>query len=81
MQRIYNQNKDDVSLARKVLGWILSALTLLIVPALQHAIATMDLKAGDDLDDDDLPDEDILVAVCGGLVSIAKQSNVIRLVH
>ena len=82
VRRIYEQNQDDVSLAEKVLSWITFALTPLTVTALQHAVATMLLEEGsNDIDEDDLPDEDVLLAVCAGLVAIEKESNLIRLVH
>lgn len=82
LQRIYKQNKDDVSLAVKVLSWITLALTPSTVPAMQHAIAAMLLEDSDnDIGEDDLPDEDTLVAVCVGLVTIDKKSNLIRLVY
>ncbi|KAL8719944.1 MAG: hypothetical protein Q9225_003121 [Loekoesia sp. 1 TL-2023] len=82
LQRTYDQNKDDVSLALKVLSWITFALTPLTVPEMQHAIAAMLLEdSDDDIGEDDLPDEAALVAVCVGLVTVDKMSNLIRLVH
>ena len=82
LQRIYEQPKDDVDLAETVLSWITFALAPLTVIELQHAIATTFLENGDeDISGDDLPDEDILLAVCLGFVIIDKESNSIRLVH
>ena len=64
LRRIYGQNKDDVLLAEKVLSWISFSVRPLKVPELQHAIAIMDYGEGENVDDEDLPDEDILVTVC-----------------
>ena len=41
----------------------------------------MDRKESEFVDDEDLPDEDIIVAVCAGIVSIDEESNIIHLVH
>ncbi len=40
------------------------------------------VESGDtDMDEEALPDEDLLVSVCAGLVTIDRDSNVIRFVH
>ena len=82
LQRIYEQNKDDVSLAEKTLSWVAFTLRPLTVPELQHAIATMYFEdEDDDVFEDDLPDEEVLLAVCAGLLTIDAESNLVRLVH
>ena len=82
MQRIYEQDKDDASLAEKTLSWVTFALRPLTVSELQHAIATMYLENEDnDVFDDDLPDEEIILAVCAGLLIVDAESKLIRLVH
>jgi hypothetical protein len=79
MQRISSQDEDDARLAERVLYWISYALRPLTVIEVQHAIAA---ESGDeDFDEDALPDEDVLVSVCAGLVTIDQQSKIIRLVH
>ncbi|KAG6986548.1 hypothetical protein G7Y79_00078g100020 [Physcia stellaris] len=81
LQRIYDQNREDASLAEQVLMWVSYAASPLTITQLQHAVASLDLETGVDIDDEDLPDEDILISVCAGLVAKDKESNIIRLVH
>lgn len=79
MDRICSQPKDDVLLAKRILSWISSALRPLTVGELQYALA---IEPGSKkLDEDILPDKDLLVSVCAGLVAIDPKSNIIRLVH
>ena len=66
MQRISNQTSDDASLARNVLLWICLALRPLSLVELQHALAAMDIEGDDELEDEDLPDGQILISVCAG---------------
>lgn len=49
---------------------------------MQHAIAVMNLEPGENcIEEDALPEKDILLTVCAGIVIIDKESDVIRLVH
>ena len=79
MARIKAQNKDAVGLAEQALSWITHACQPLSIKELQHALAvspemtSMDLEA--------IVDEVILTSVCGGLVVIDENSNIIRLVR
>lgn len=66
LQRIYDQNKEDVNLAEQILMWVSHATDPLTVTELQHAIAIANLERGTELDDEDLPDEDVLISVCAG---------------
>ena len=66
LQRINDQNKDDALLAENVLLWVTYASNPLTLGELQHAFAAMDLVDETELDDEDLPDGDILVSVCAG---------------
>ena len=66
LQRIYDQNREDASLAEQVLMWISYALDPLTSIQLQHAVASLDLETGMNIDDEDLPDGDILILVCAG---------------
>ena len=81
LRRIHSQNSDDVLLAERVLSWISFSVRPLTVSELQHAVAIMDHEADRTLDDEDLPDEDILISVCAGLVKIDEKSRIIQLVH
>ena len=79
MQRIWSQDHDKVERAKQVLSWICCSLRPLTVTGIQHALA---VEPGDaNFDEEALPDEDILVSVCAGLVTIDQKSNIIRLVH
>jgi Ankyrin repeats (3 copies)/Ankyrin repeats (many copies) len=79
MQRIWSQDEGDAKLAEQVLSWISYAFRPLTIIELQHALAVE--PGSEDIDEDALPDEDILVSVCAGLVTIDQESKIIRLVH
>jgi len=79
MERISKQGKADVDLALKVLSWITYAKVPLKAKALQHAVATRPGMMT--LDDGDLTDEDDLISVCAGIVTIDRESGIVRLVH
>jgi hypothetical protein len=79
MQRIMNQNNNDKQLAERVLFWLCFALKPLTLKALQHALAVE--PEGSELDEEDLPDEELLTSTCAGLVTVDRESNIIRLVH
>ena len=79
IRRIWSQDAEDVSLARRVLLWISSTHRPLTLVELQHALA---VALGDRrLDEEALIDEDFLVGVCAGIVAIDGRSGIIRLVH
>jgi ankyrin repeat domain-containing protein 50 len=79
MDRICTQDRDDVRLAKRILSWISYALRPLSVREIQHALAT---SPGDtELDEEALLDEDLLISVCAGIVTIDQKSRIIRLVH
>ncbi|PNP56696.1 hypothetical protein THARTR1_03392 [Trichoderma harzianum] len=63
----------------KVIGWIFYAARPLTVTEMQHALAIEQDDA--DLDEDGIPNPDLLVAVCAGLVMINDNSNTISFVH
>jgi Ankyrin repeats (3 copies) len=79
MQRIQSQNHKQVRRAEQVLSWISYAVRPLAIKEIQCALA---VELDDtEMDEEALPNEDILVSVCAGLVTIDRESNVIRLVH
>ncbi|KAH7159331.1 hypothetical protein DER46DRAFT_382893 [Fusarium sp. MPI-SDFR-AT-0072] len=79
MQRINRQEMGLRELAIRVLSWITCARRQLTTIELQHALATK--KGNRILDTRDLvPIEDI-VSVCAGLVTLDKESDIIRLAH
>lgn len=79
MRRIWSQGEEDVKLAERVLSWIVLAFRPLLVNEIQHALA-VELE---DLcfEEGGIPEEDFLVSVCAGLVTIDPESRIIRLVH
>lgn len=79
MTRISAQDKDDIELAMKVLSWISYAIRSLNITELQHAIAAEDL--GENVDPEALIDHDLLVSVCGGLITIDQKTSTVRLIH
>ncbi|KAI9774757.1 MAG: hypothetical protein M1839_001624 [Geoglossum umbratile] len=79
MQRIDSQNNDYRQLAKRVLFWISFALRPLTLKELQHALAVEPDES--ELDQDNIPDEELLASVCAGLVTIDHKSSIIRLVH
>ncbi|KAF5648632.1 purine and uridine phosphorylase [Fusarium sp. NRRL 52700] len=79
MERVMSQRPGHKDLAVQVLSWITCAKRPLNVRELQHALA---VDVGTEaLDMDALPDTDIMLQVCIGLVTIDKSDGIIRLVH
>lgn len=79
MERINRQERGLRELAIRVLSWITCAKRQLITMEFQHALATK--KGKPRLDTGDLiPIEDI-VSVCAGLVTLDKESDIIRLAY
>ena len=79
MERIDEQGSEVATIARKILSWIFYSFRPLTIKEVQHAIA---VEPGDsDFDADGLIDEDVIVSVCAGLVTIQQESNTIGMVH
>jgi ankyrin repeat protein len=79
MGRIKGQVKDQEELAKQVLSWITCAKRPLTTLELQHALA---VEVGEtELDEDNLPQVEDMVSVCAGLITVDKESKIIRLVH
>ena len=79
MERITAQDVDGERLAKHVLSWITCAKRPLSTVELQHAIAVEPGKS--EFDKKRQPDIEDIVSVCAGLVTVDKESNIIRLVH
>lgn len=79
MKRICSQDVDDVQLAKRVLSWISYALRPLTIKELQYALAIEPGTAASD--ENALIDEETLISVCAGLVTIDHGSNFVPLVH
>ena len=79
MQRIHSQYPDQATLARKVLCWLFHAYQPLTMLEVQHAVA---VEMNDQiLDNDNIPEEGLLLSVCNGLVTYQKESGFLALVH
>ena len=79
MDRINSQHADKATLARKVLSWVFHASRPLTILEIQHALA---VEAGDTtLDEDNIPEEELLLSVCNGLVTYGKEGGFLTLVH
>ncbi|KAH7198957.1 uncharacterized protein B0J16DRAFT_360560 [Fusarium flagelliforme] len=81
LDRIYRQALEAVALAEAVLFWIVCAKRSFTILELQQIYATQDLPDDTGLEEDDLPDADILTSVCGGLIMVDSDSQTVRLVH
>jgi ankyrin repeat protein len=79
IKRIEGQESDDVQLAKRILMWISCAIRPLTALELRHALAIEPDTT--ELDEEALPDEEIVISVCAGLVTIDQETNTIRLVH
>ncbi|KAI9684579.1 MAG: hypothetical protein M1822_005667 [Bathelium mastoideum] len=79
LDRINGQLPGHRDLARRALAWITYAQRLLTTDELRHALA---IELGEStLDYENLDDIDQVVSVCSGLVTVDKESNIIRLTH
>jgi ankyrin repeat protein len=79
MERIKGQKPGFRQLAETVLTWIVCATRPLKTSELQHALA---VEVGErELDEDNIPQVEDMVSVCAGLVTVDRESNVVRLVH
>ncbi|RYP68349.1 hypothetical protein DL771_006735 [Monosporascus sp. 5C6A] len=79
IKRIDSQLSEDSALAKSVLSWIIYAQRPLTTEELCHALAVE--PGEDELDQDNIPDIEDIVSVCAGLVTVDRESNIIRLVH
>ncbi|KAL3459648.1 ankyrin repeat-containing domain protein [Aspergillus heterothallicus] len=79
MKRIVSSDAGSADIATKVMIWITFAKRPLTLMELQHALAVM---LGDRFLDEEniLPVED-MVSTCAGLVTVDRESSIIRLVH
>jgi ankyrin repeat protein len=79
MRRIECQDEGYRELAKQVLSWVTHAKRALSVAEVQHAVA---VSAGmTEMDEEFLPEVEILDSVCAGLVTVNKNSDIIQLVH
>jgi len=79
MKRIKGQVADQEELAMQVLAWITCAKRPLTTLELQHALAVEIDEP--ELDEENVPQIEDMVSACAGLVTVDKESDIIRLVH
>ncbi|EXF78816.1 hypothetical protein CFIO01_01655 [Colletotrichum fioriniae PJ7] len=79
MRKIDDQTPQHKGLARKVISWITHTNRRLKVVELQDALA-VDLESPQ-LDRQSIPDVDMILFVCAGLVTTEKNGEIITLVH
>ncbi len=79
LQRVEEQNQFSRDLAFQALTWLSYAQRQMTALELQHALA---VEAGkESLDVENLVDVGELISVCGGLVSVTAESNIITFIH
>ena len=77
--RINNQNSDSRHDAKKALCWLSCSFRQLRVQELRHALA---IREGDRImNEENLMNFDRLVRSCAGLVTVDKESQIVRLIH
>jgi hypothetical protein len=76
---IHELTREQKATARQFVMPIFYANRPLSITELQHALAIEDKSTKIELDA--LPDEEMLISVCSGLVVIDAESNIVRLVR
>jgi hypothetical protein len=79
MARIQTQMEGHRALAMQALQWIVCTQRPLTTLELQHALAVGTTKGA--FEKNDIPDLELIIAVCSGIVTVDEKSNIIRLVH
>ena len=79
LDRIDAQNSDDQEIANMVLLWLCYTKRPLTVKEIQEALS-VDSDASD-LDPYSMTNQDILISVCAGLVTVDPESQIVRFVH
>ena len=70
------QPQEAIDLARSVLLWVYHARRVLSIAELRQALAVR--KDDDNIDTERLPDEEMLLRVCRGLVVADRDTNALR---
>ncbi|EON63613.1 hypothetical protein W97_02841 [Coniosporium apollinis CBS 100218] len=79
IKRIDGQLPNDRALAKSVLSWITYTQRPLTTGELHHALA---VEVGEEeLDPDNILNVEDIISVCASLITVDKESNIIRLVH
>ena len=79
ISRINDQSDERKELGLRVLMWVTTTFRPLSIAELQCALA---VKLGDtNFDEDGITEVDLLISVCGGLVSVDRHSKEVRLIR
>jgi ankyrin repeat protein len=79
MERITDQNDDDADLARRVLSWLTYSMRPLKIIELQYALAIGPDQ--DHIDPESLVDEETMLSVCAGIVTVEDENKTIQFIH
>ena len=79
MERINQQPTTRKHMAYRVLSWISYAFRPLSLVELQYALAIREGMT--EMDENDLDDEQFLISVCAGLVTVSEESHQVDLVR
>ncbi|KAM6479217.1 ankyrin repeat-containing domain protein [Trichoderma sp. SZMC 28011] len=79
MERIETQSDAVQKLAKKVLSWLIYARRVLSAAELRHAVAVE--PKTQQLNEEFIPDKEILGSICAGLVTFDAESDAVRLAH
>lgn len=79
LERIKGQTDVDARIAHETLIWVVHATRPLKLREVQHALAVRPGQT--EFDEEAIIDEEILVSVCLGLITIDQASQCVRLVH
>jgi len=79
MERINQQSRKRKHMAYCVLSWISYAFRPLSLVELQYALAIREGMT--EMDENDLDDEQYLISVCAGLVTVSEESHRVDLVR
>ncbi|KAF7343884.1 putative Ankyrin repeat domain-containing protein 50 [Mycena venus] len=79
VDRINQQSQGDRKLAWRTLSWVAHAKRPLRRSEIREALAVE--PGTTELDPDNLPDMDIVLSVCAGLVVINEEDDKVRLIH
>jgi len=79
MERINQQSRKRKHMAYCVLSWISYAFRPLSLVELQYALAIREGMT--EMDENDLDDEQFLISICAGLVTVSEESRQVDLVR
>jgi hypothetical protein len=79
MRRIRAQDPEDAELALRILTWISYSKRPLTINELQHALSVDDDSVK--LEEDAFTHQELLVAVCMGIITVDDKTSIIRFVH